>query len=231
MIKNKKILKIFAYIFLILILISGTLMIVFKGFNFNLKYDKNVQIEINLNKAIDKKEISKIASEVFKNQDIIVENINNSKRYILITTTKISEKQKDLLITKINEKNTAETITKDNLDISKNKQINLISKYSQYFKVVIISLGIILLYMIIKYKKIGLIKIILYTIGSIFVLQWLYISIIALTRIPIYIFIYPVSLILFIINIFALTLIFEKLDLKGNIDKKEKDKNSLKAKQ
>lgn len=231
MIKNKKILKIVAYMFLILILISGTLMIVFKGFNFNLKYDKNVQIEINLNKAIDKKEISKIASEVFKNQEIILENINNSKRYILITTNKISEKQKDLLITKINEKNTAETITKDNLDISKNKQVNLISKYSQYFKVVIISLGIILLYMIIKYKKIGLIKIILYTIGSIFILQWLYISIIALTRIPIYIFIYPVSLILFIINIFALTLIFEKLDLKGNIDKKEKDKNSLKAKQ
>ena len=74
-------------IIIALILVIGTIMIVTKGLNFDLKYQNNKKIEINLGKEFDKKEVENIVKEVVGEKPVDVSAIEVYKDAISITKT------------------------------------------------------------------------------------------------------------------------------------------------
>ena len=87
-----------------LIIVVGIVMTATKGLNFDLKYQKNKSIEFNIGKEFKEEEMREITNSVFENQDVIIQAIEVYKDAAKITTTEITEEQKNEINKKVNEK-------------------------------------------------------------------------------------------------------------------------------
>ena len=100
--KQKEIKILVALIAIILIL--GSIMIFTKGLAFELKYQETQKVEINLGKTFEESDVRAITNEIFGKQKVKIQAIEVYKDAISLTTTQISEEQKNELIEKLNEK-------------------------------------------------------------------------------------------------------------------------------
>lgn len=209
MFKDKK--NIFLAILAIIIL-AGIIVFCIKGLNYNLSYGKNTSIVIDFSKYVDTNKIEQIVKETIEN-NVKVRTINESNNYILITVKEISDEQKINLITKLNEKYELELTDKD-LEITRNAQIELVDMIKPYIAPSVISIMLIAIYFVIAYRKCGIGKVILETLGSIVISEATLFSIYAIARIPVNSLTMPISVILFVIVIISLMEKFRKLETK-----------------
>lgn len=206
-------------ILIAIILILGTIMIFTKGLAFELKYQDSKKIEINLGKEFNEKEIKEITKEVFGNQPVMIQAIEVYKDAISITTTEITEEQKTEIVRKINEKYGVELKAEDITieEIAHTRGRDIIKPYIQPF---VISTIIILVYLIIRYNKLNLLEVLTQSIGIIVLTQFVLLSIMAITRMPIGTLTMPVVLIVYTFSTYICTTKFDK-DLEKIAVKKE----------
>ena len=205
-----------------IIILAGIVMFCIKGLNYNLSYGNNSSISINMGKDVNTNEIKQLTEEVVGNK-ANVRTINESNSFILITVKEISDEQKANLLSKINEKYSLD-LKEDDLKIANNAQVQLCDLIKPYIVPSIISIGLIIIYFIIRYRKYGIAKIILETLGSTVILEAFLFSIYAITRLPVNSLTMPLAVILFVIVIIALMEKFRKEEAKA------KDKNKKKQK-
>lgn len=193
------------YAVLICGIIAGIVIIATLGLNADIIYSKNVQIDVYIGKIVDIKDIESIAREVFPGERIIVQEIELFQDMVSITisdnrteeelNTKIEE-----LNTKINEKYELENSV-DDISVTHNPKIKLSSLIMPYALTIGISMIIILVFVGIRYKKLGVLKTLVTYILSIGAVEMILLSIIAITRLPINRFVIPVGLLLLIVII------------------------------
>lgn len=193
------------YAVLICVIIAGIVIIATLGLNADIIYSKNVQIDVYIGKIVDIKDIESIAREVFPGERIIVQEIELFQDMVSITisdnrteeelNTKIEE-----LNTKINEKYELENSV-DDISVTHNPKIKLSSLIMPYALTIGISMIIILVFVGIRYKKLGVLKTLVTYILSIGAAEMILLSIIAITRLPINRFVIPVGLLLLIVII------------------------------
>ena len=193
------------YAVLICVIIAGIVIIATLGLNADIIYSKNVQIDVYIGKTVDIKDIESIAEEVFPGERIIVQEIELFQDMVSITisdnrteeelNTKIEE-----LNTKINEKYELENSV-DDISVTHNPKIKLSSLIMPYALTIGISMIIILVFVGIRYKKLGVLKTLVTYILSIGAAEMILLSIIAITRLPINRFVIPVGLLLLIVMI------------------------------
>ena len=193
------------YAVLICVIIAGIVIIATLGLNADIIYSKNVQIDVYIGKTVDIKDIESIAEEVFPGERIIVQEIELFQDMVSITisdnrteeelNTKIEE-----LNTKINEKYELENSV-DDISVTHNPKIKLSSLIMPYALTIGISMIIILVFVGIRYKKLGVLKTLVTYILSIGAVEMILLSIIAITRLPINRFVIPVGLLLLIVII------------------------------
>ena len=193
------------YAVLICVIIAGIVIIATLGLNADIIYSKNVQIDVYIGKTVDIKDIESIAEEVFPGERIIVQEIELFQDMVSITisdnrteeelNTKIEE-----LKTKINEKYELENSV-DDISVTHNPKIKLSSLIMPYALTIGISMIIILVFVGIRYKKLGVLKTLVTYILSIGAAEMILLSIIAITRLPINRFVIPVGLLLLIVII------------------------------
>ncbi len=217
MLKNKKILALL--IIALIIIIAGVAVLFTKGINYSLAYGNNTTIELYLETDFEDSDIQNIIKEVFGNE-IETRQVNNLKRDILIITKSASDEQLNSLVSKVNEKYGLELKT-DNLLVTKNVEINGMDLIDPYILPVAITAVLILVYFIIRYKKLGIYNISLITIFTVVLTQLLLLSVYALVRLPINECIMPISIIIYLISVIVLTEKFEK-DLQ-NLRKEEQN--------
>ena len=227
MFKDKK--NIFLAIIGIVIL-AGIIMFCIKGLNYNLSYGKNASISVNMGKDVDKNEVKQLVEETI-GSNANVRTLNESNSSILITVKEISDEQKNDLITKINEKYETELkaedinsleLSQEDLKITNNAQIKLCDLIKPYIAPSIISIALIMIYFVIRYRKFKIGKIILETMGSIVISEAFLFSIYAITRIPVNSLTMPLAVILFVIVIIALIEKYRKEDIKRKEQNKRK---------
>ena len=210
--KNNKI-KIIAIIS-ILIIIAGIIMIVVKGFNFDLKYQDSKRIILSIGQTFDNKDIKEITDEVFGNQAVMIQKVEVFEDAVSVTSKDITDEQKNNLISKINDKYGTDTKSEDVelATIAHTKGRDIIKPYIVPF---IVATLIIAIYMMIRYYKLNSIKILLKTIGIVIYTQVILFSIIAITRIPVGRLTIPMVLTVYLLTLFGCTSKFEnKLNLK-----------------
>lgn len=186
------------YAILICIIIAGIIVVATIGFNVSLTYSKNLEIDIYIGSSFEKSDIKDIVKEVFDTNNIIIQEIELFEDMVSIKipdtldedelTSKVEE-----LNEKINEKYEIEN-TVDDIDVTHNPKVRLSSLITPYILTLTISLVVILIFVAIRYRKLGALKTvgqyILYTVG----VEVLLMSIIAITRIPVGRAIIPVGL-------------------------------------
>lgn len=171
-------------ILLICLIIAGTIVISTIGFNVGIKYSANTQISINMKQEFNVQDVKKIAKEVFKNQPVLVQQVEIYKDMAQITVKEASEEQINELNQKINEKYGLENKIED-LYVTNNSNVKLKTIANQYkIPIAIVSI-IVILYAMVLYRKLGIWKV-LYTIAlNMIVPQTILFSVYAVTRLPI----------------------------------------------
>ena len=193
------------YAILICLIIAGIVIIATVGLKADIIYSKNVELDIYLGKSFEIKDIQNIVNEVFPKERAIIQEIELFEDTVSITlednrteeelNSKIEELNK-----KINEKYELENEVKD-ITVTHNPKIKLSSILMPYVYSLGISLVIILIYVGIRYRKLGIVKTLITYLLAIGATEILLLSVIAITRFPINRLVIPVGLLIFVVVI------------------------------
>ena len=209
---------------IVLVIIAGIVMIAVKGFNFDLKYQDTQKVELYLQTQFNISDIKQITNEVFGNQKVIIQKVEVFEDSVSITTNTISDEQKNNLITKINEKYgtkiTAEDTKIENVAHTRGRDI--VKPYILPFAIATL---ITLVYLGIRYHKIKDSKVVLKSIGLMLLTQIILFSVIAITRIPIGRLTIPMVILVYLLTLFGIANKYEKNLQERNIEEKKNKKN------
>lgn len=214
---NKK----FIFTLIILIIIIGVAITAIKGLNFDVKYQNSKRIELYLDKNFEISDIKSITDEVMPNQEVVIQKVEVFGDTVLITAKDISDEQKQNIITKVNEKY-GTSLNAEEIEIESVPNYRGRDIVKRYIKPLIITTAIIIVYMIIRFRKLGVIKTICNSVLTLAIVELMYVSILAITRIPVCDFTMPFAITLYVLTILIISCSFEK-----NLERKVLDgKNS-----
>ena len=199
------------YAILICIIVAGAVIIGTMGLKADIIYSKNVRIDLYVGKDYDKQEIEQMAKEVFGINRALVQQVEYYGDMFSLTisqdTPNIEEKVEQFN-TKINEKYELENKA-DEIQITYQPKIKLSSVLTPYILPLAISIGIILVYVMIRFRKIGIFKTLVFYVLTILAAETIYLSVFAITRLPINRIVIPIGLLIYVIVITIITAIQE----------------------
>ena len=181
---KKKNIKIIAIVIMSLVILAGIVVVGIFGFNKELRYGQGQVINVYVEQMVDVTNIKKLVNECLAGKTNMVQTVEIYQDYVTIKAKEITEEQKNNIVNKLKENyefsQTAEDTTIEN--VAATKYIDIYKKYIVTFAV---SGVIVLAYIVIRYHKKGILKVLGRTIiipvfGELFLL-----SIIAITRIPV----------------------------------------------
>ena len=203
-----------------IILVAGIIMIFSKGLAFELKYQDAKKIELTLGKQFEESDIRNITDEVFGKQVLTIQPIEVYKDAVSITTTEITEEQKNELVTKVNDKYEteikAEDITIETVAHTRGRDI-----IKPYIVPFVIVTALILVYLLIRYHKLNSFEVLTQSLGIIVLAQLVLLGIIAITRMPVGMFTIPAIMVVYMISTYVCTAKFEK-ELENILEKENK---------
>lgn len=205
-----------------IVIIVGTIVIYTVGFNFDLKYQDTKKLELNIQKDFNISDIKQITDEIFQGQKVIIQKVEVYEDAVSIITKDISNEQKTQLVSKVNEKYGI-SIDNENTTIGTIPHTRGRDIIKPYIAPLVIITIIILAYLSIRYYRLNSAKVVIKSIGIILLLQILLFSIIAITRIPVGRLTVPMVIIVYLLTLWGITTKFEKNLL--NVNNEEKKKN------
>lgn len=216
------------YAILILIIIAGIIIIPTIGLRADIIYSENVELDVYVGKTFDRKDIESIVSEVFPDERVIIQEIEMfNDMFSLTLQDNRSEDELNAKIeelnNKINEKYGTENKVED-ITVTHNSRIRLSDILIPYAVTIGISVVVILVFVGVRYRKLGVIRTLITYLLSIGASELLLLSIIAITRFPINRLVIPVGLVLFVIVVTILGFVNE-----GKISKLAIEEDKKKA--
>ena len=206
LIEKKK--KILIIIILALIILAGMLMTIFLGFNKEARFEQAKRIDIYVEQKVDLEKVKEKVKEVLGN-DSIVQVVEVYQDMVTIRSKDITEEQKNEIVNKVKEIYEFEQTAEDTA-------INVIptTRFRDLFKPYVIPFIIVsvlvIIYFMIRYYKLGILKVFVKTFLAILLGQILLFSILAITRISVGIYTPVLILMIYILVISMLDKHFRK---------------------
>ena len=181
---KQKNIKIISIAIVALVILIGIVVVGIWGFNKELRFEQSQSIDVYVEQSVDESKIKEIVHESLGGANSMVQTVEIYKDMVTIRAEEITEEQKNNIVSKIKEnyefKQTAEDTTIDTVPATK-----IVDMYKKYVLPFAISGILVLVYMVIRYYKKGILKVIARTVtipvfGELFLL-----SVIAITRIPV----------------------------------------------
>ena len=168
---------------LILLIVAGIIVVALKGFNVSLILQQHESVNIFIGKEVNLKDIKSICNEVFGNKRVVLRNVELFDDSVNINVESITNEEKEVLVIKINEKYGTE-LTVEGLTVNSNSNIRIRDLVKPYFKPVILSIVLIVVYLIIRFRKENVLSVLGTITGIIVLTEAGLASIIAIVRIP-----------------------------------------------
>lgn len=191
------------YVVIGLIIIIGIALGMLKGLNYSLEYQANQKIELYIGKVVDRKDIEEITNNVFGKNENKVQIVEIFNDMVAITVKDSNDEQIENFVNAINEKYGVE-YTKDDVEIIKESQMSILDIIKPYIIPVIIALALVVIYIAIRYHKLGFWKILLSTILWIIVIEALLYSVYAIIRLPVNAITIPIALMVFVFTVLGI---------------------------
>ena len=179
--ENKK--NIIISVIVALIIIAGILAITQWGFHKELKYEQSQKIDIYIEKEFDENKIKEIANEVLGIHNM-VQTVELYKDTVTIRARNMTEEQKNNIVNKIKESyDFAQTA--ENTSITTVPTTRIRDMYKKYILPFVISAVLVEVYIVIRYYKKGILKVLLNAILIPIASELVLLSWIAIVRIPV----------------------------------------------
>lgn len=188
--------KMISYIVIALIILVGIAAIFAFKLNFTLMYSEHITINVYLGKAYDLQNIKEIVEETLGKQETIYQEIESFGDSIAITVKEATDEQISNLESKLKEKYEIES-TETILQTNKIGHLRGRDIVKPYVVPMLIATIIILVYIGIRYVKLGALKIVCTLLLRLIAVEALLLSVIAIFRIPIGIYTMPVAMLLY----------------------------------
>lgn len=181
-----------------IIIVVGVVIFATIGFNYNLSYGNGKRIVVPMNDDFAIEDYKNISQEIYG--DAKVELISVFKEGVSITVKDTNDEQLDMLVSKVNEKYGYD-YTRDELEILDVSKVEFLDIIKPTIIPMLTTILIILVYMIVRYKKQGLVKIILNLFLPVIIMQLLVLSIYLICRVPLTNMLVPILLTVYAISI------------------------------
>lgn len=173
--------KIIAIAIIALIILAGIVVSIW-GFNKELKYEQGQRIDIYVEQQVDKTKIKNIVNEVLGTSNI-VQTVEIYEDMVTIRAKTISEEQRNNIVNKVKENyEFKQTVEETQINIVPETRIR--DMYKQYVLPFTLSAVLVVGYMVIRYYKKGMLKVLARTVAIPVIAELLLLSVIAITRIP-----------------------------------------------
>lgn len=186
---------------IILLIVAGIIVVALKGFNVSLILKQHESINVFIGKEVDINDIKTICNEVFKDKKVVLRKVELFDDSVNINVETITDEEKENLLTKINEKYET-ALTTDDLTVNSNSNVRIRDLVRPYVKPVIITLVLVVVYLVVRFRKMNALKLLGKIFVEIILTEALLASVIAIVRIPVS----PI-----IINLMAVIAIIELL--------------------
>lgn len=217
--KNNKII----YIVLACIILIAAVIIGFKGLNFGLKYSAHKEVNIYIGKEFNNNDIKQIVKDVIGNKEVIVQKVELYEKIASVIVKEISDEQIEELNTKINEKYDLENTVKDNIVVTESANLRGRDLVKPFIFPIALSLILILVYAGIRFRKINIFEILGKIFGMNILAQLVYLSILAIIRLPINLTTVPTAIAIYAV---ITLVVFNELETKQRKVVKEENKKS-----
>lgn len=181
-----------------IIIVVGVVIFATIGFNYNLSYGNGKRIVVPMNDEFAIEDYKNISQEIYG--DAKVELISVFKEGVSITVKDTNDEQLDMLVSKVNEKYGYD-YTRDELEVLDVSKVEFLDIIKPMIVPMLTTILIILVYMIVRYKKQGLVKIILNLFLPVIIMQLLVLSIYLICRVPLTNMLVPILLIVYAISV------------------------------
>lgn len=166
-----------------LIILAGIVVVNIWGFNKELKFVQGQRIDIYVEQQVDKDKVKPIVEEVLGIHNM-VQTVEIYEDMVTIRAKTISEEQRNNIVNKVKEIYQFEQ-TAENTDINTVPETRIRDMYKQYVLPFAISGVLVVAYMLIRYYKKGILKVLLNAVFVPVVAELLLLSWMAIVRIPI----------------------------------------------
>ena len=199
---------------IVLLIIIGTIVVILKGFKVDIKNRAVQQIEVNIGKSFETQDIKQITNEVFEKNQVLIQKVEVYEDAVSIISDEITDEQKSNLVQKINEKYSTELKAED-ITVKDVPNTDIKDIVKPYIIPIVVSTGIILVYIAVRFYKIGIVKSALKYGIVLVVAQLVLFSLMAITRFPIGRFTLPLVLFVYLLSALGIT---------NNLEKKLKER-------
>lgn len=166
-----------------LIILAGIVVVNIWGFNKELKFVQGQRIDIYVEQQVDRDKIKPIVEEVLGMHNM-VQTVEVYEDMVTIRAKTISEEQRNTIVNKVKEIYQFEQ-TAENTDINTVPETRIRDMYKQYVLPFAISGVLVVVYMLIRYYKKGILKVLLNAVFVPVVAELLLLSWMAIVRLPI----------------------------------------------
>ena len=192
----------------VLVFLAGLIVAIW-GFNVDMSYKSYNLVDVKIGKDFDMNDIRKIANDVFGKQDIEIQRAGIYSDNIVIKVNEINDEQKNNLNNKINEKYGLENSV-DDITVNYIPSYRIRDIVKPYIIPLIVATALVLIYMAIRFRKIGVVQVISQVIILSVIAEVLFAGVIAITRFPVNRLVMPGAIIIYITILTVLTGMFEK---------------------
>lgn len=194
---------------LAIVILVGAILVAAVGFNVDASYKGYTLIDINIGQEFNINDIKAITDEVFGKSKVEIQKAGEFNDNVAIKVSEVTDEQKELLNNKINEKYGTENTIND-MKANYIPRFRLIDVVKPYIVPLIASTILILVYMAIRFRKLGVGKVLTQAIALPVIAELLYFALIAITRYPVNRLLMPVAVVIYITILTVLTGMFEK---------------------
>ena len=166
-----------------LIILAGIVVVGIWGFNKELRFAQSQKIDIYVEQQVDTDKIKTIANEVLGMHNM-VQTVEIYQDMVTIRAVSISEEQRNTIVNKVKDIYEFEQ-TADKVNIDTVPATRIRDMYKQYILPLIISGILVVAYMVIRYYKKGILKVVATTIFTPVIAELVLLSWMAIVRIPI----------------------------------------------
>ena len=189
-------------IIIIAIILEGISVICTTGFNLSMVYSNNVRVDAYIGKDFNLSDIKVIADEIFEGEKVL-QTADLTEDYVVLTVKEASEEQVNNFKTKLTEKYSISE-NMQNVKTTEIPSINVIDVMKPYiFPIGLITI-IVAIYLGVRYRKENPLKICAKVVSSLIIVEAIYFSIIAITRIPFNDLIMPIGVLVYIVSLMVL---------------------------
>ena len=197
------------YILIAIVIIAGIVVGYTAKFKFSLEYDDSIRVEMYIGKDYTKADVEAIAKEAFGTKEVLIQKIEFFNDSVAITVRESNDEKLNNLVAKVNEKY-GTTLAKEDLTVVDVPHYRGRDIMSNYIVPIAISAVLIIVYSIIRFRKIELAKVVAKLLIWPIIVEALYLSILAIARIPISYYTLPLGIMLAVITLTIITYKNEK---------------------